>query len=219
MLASGNKPDNISNGYLITLIAKYYFDRGKDPNILIDTVKAKMLEFNIEGYQEYRYANKIKKTCIDLYDSESKNLFRELEYVPIYEKELKVVESLPNDRQKKFMFTLFAIARYMNSEGWINKKDSKGLSEVFKLLGDITRTQILWVLDKNEMCVCDIANVLNMTKSSISHQLAVLRKSGIVKCRREGKEVYYMLDDEHIKKLYEIGIEHINHKLKGDDYE
>ena len=133
ILASGNKPDNISNGYLITLIAKYYFDRGKDPNILIDTVKAKMLEFNIEGYQEYRYANKIKKTCIDLYDSESKNLFRELEYVPIYEKELKVVESLPNDRQKKFMFTLFAIARYMNSEGWINKKDSKGLSEVFKL--------------------------------------------------------------------------------------
>ena len=133
ILASGNKPDNISNGYLITLIAKYYFDRGKDPNILIDTVKTKMLEFNIEGYQEYRYANKIKKTCIDLYDSESKNLFRELEYVPIYEKELKVVESLPNDRQKKFMFTLFAIARYMNSEGWINKKDSKGLSEVFKL--------------------------------------------------------------------------------------
>lgn len=61
ILASGNKPDNISNGYLITLIAKYYFDRGKDPDILIDTVKTKMLEFNIEGYQEYRYANKIKK--------------------------------------------------------------------------------------------------------------------------------------------------------------
>ena len=61
ILASGNKPCNISNGYLITLIAKYYFDRGKDPNILIDTVKTKMLEFNIEGYQEYRYANKIKK--------------------------------------------------------------------------------------------------------------------------------------------------------------
>lgn len=135
ILASGNKPDNISNGYLITLIAKYYFDRGKDPNILIDTVKKKMLEFNIEGYQEYRYANKIKKTCTDLYDydSESKKLFRELEYVPIYEKELKIVESLPNDRQKKFMFTLFAIARYMDCGGWINKKDSKGLSEVFKL--------------------------------------------------------------------------------------
>ena len=153
ILASGNKPDNISNGYLITLIAKYYFDRDKDPNILIDTVKAKMLEFNIEGYQEYRYANKIKKTCIDLYDSESKNLFRELEYVPIYEKELKVVESLPNDRQKKFMFTLFAIARYMNSEGWINKKDSKGLSEVFKLanvtLSSDKRNELLHELYSN----------------------------------------------------------------------
>ena len=85
------------------------------------------------------------------------------------------------------------------------------LSGVFKLLGDITRTEILWVLDKNEMCVCDIANVLNMTKSSISHQLAVLRSAGIVNFRREGKEVYYRLDDEHITKLYEIGIEHIEH--------
>ena len=133
IIASGVKPDNISNGYLITLIAKYYFDKDKSQDDLIDIVKKKMLDFNIEGYQEYRYANKIKKACIELYDLESDKLFRELEYVPIYEKELKVVESLPNDRQKKFMFTLYAIARYMNCEGWINKKDSKGLSEVFKL--------------------------------------------------------------------------------------
>ena len=133
VIASGKKPDTISNGYLITLIAKYYFDKDKSPNNLIDIVKKKMLDFNIEGYQEYRYANKITKACIELYDLESDKLFRELEYVPIYEKELKVVESLPNDRQKKFMFTLYAIARYMNCEGWINKKDSKGLSEVFKL--------------------------------------------------------------------------------------
>lgn len=133
ILASGTKPDHISNGYLITLITKYYFDKDKDLNVLIDIVKQKMIDFNIEGYQEYRYANKIKKTCIELYESESTNLFREFEYVPIYEKELKVVESLPNDRQKKFMFTLFAIARYMDCGGWINKKDSKGLSEVFKL--------------------------------------------------------------------------------------
>ena len=98
------------------------------------------------------------------------------------------------------------------------KKDElERLSKVFKLLGDITRTEILWVLDKNEMCVCDIANVLNMTKSSISHQLAILRSAGIVNFRRDGKEVYYRLDDEHITKLYEIGIEHIEHKLKGED--
>ena len=68
------------------------------------------------------------------------------------------------------------------------------------------------------MCVCDIANVLNMTKSSISHQLAILREAGIVRFRRSGKEVYYTLDDEHISRLYEIGLEHINHKLKGEDY-
>lgn len=97
------------------------------------------------------------------------------------------------------------------------REELERLSEVFKLLGDITRTQILWVLDKNEMCVCDIANVLNMTKSSISHQLAILRSAGIVNFRREGKEVYYRLDDLHITKLYEIGIEHIDHKLKGED--
>ena len=94
------------------------------------------------------------------------------------------------------------------------------LSELFKILGDLTRIKILWTLDQNEMCVCDIANVLNMTKSSISHQLAILRESGIVKYRRSGKEVYYTLDDNHIKKLYEIGIEHINHKRKEElDYE
>ena len=64
------------------------------------------------------------------------------------------------------------------------------------------------------MCVCDIANVLGMSKSSISHQLSALRKSGIVKCRRSGKEVYYTLDDDHVKQLFEVGIEHIEHKTK-----
>jgi ArsR family transcriptional regulator len=94
------------------------------------------------------------------------------------------------------------------------------LSELFKILGDLTRIKIIWILDNHEMCVCDIANVLNMTKSSISHQLAILRTAGIVKYRKAGKEVYYTLDDEHIKRLYEIGLEHIDHKLKrGEDYE
>lgn len=98
-----------------------------------------------------------------------------------------------------------------------SKEELERLSQVFKLLGDLTRTEILWVLDKNEMCVCDIANVLNMTKSSISHQLALLREAGIVEYRKVGKEVYYRLDDFHITKLYEIGIEHIDHKLKGEN--
>ncbi len=86
------------------------------------------------------------------------------------------------------------------------------ISDFYKILGDTTRMKILYALDKNEMCVCDIANVLSMSKSSISHQLGTLRRSGIVRCRKVGKEVYYMLDDEHVKKVIEIGIEHIEHK-------
>ncbi len=96
----------------------------------------------------------------------------------------------------------------MASEDVFNK-----LAEFFKILGDTTRTKILFALDKNEMCVCDIANVLGMSKSSISHQLGTLRRSGIVKCRRQGKEVYYTLDDNHIKELFEVGLEHIEHKV------
>ena len=86
------------------------------------------------------------------------------------------------------------------------------IADFFKILGDTTRIKILFALDKKEMCVCDIANVLNMSKSSISHQLGTLRRSGIVRCRKEGKEVYYMLDDDHVKKVIEVAIEHIEHK-------
>lgn len=85
------------------------------------------------------------------------------------------------------------------------------LSDLFKVLSDSTRIKILQTLDRNEMCVCDIANVLNMTKSSISHQLAILRDAHVVKYRRAGREIYYMLDDEHITNIYELGLEHIKH--------
>lgn len=97
--------------------------------------------------------------------------------------------------------------KQMADEDLINK-----LADFFKILGDTTRTKILYALDKNEMCVCDIANVLNMSKSSISHQLGTLRKSGIVKCRKEGKEVFYMLDDDHVKQVFEVGTQHIEHR-------
>lgn len=86
------------------------------------------------------------------------------------------------------------------------------LADLFKLIGDTTRCRILFILDKREMCVCDIANVLSMTKSAVSHQLATLRRSGVVKCRKDGKEVYYTLDDDHVVRLFEVGLEHINHK-------
>lgn len=86
------------------------------------------------------------------------------------------------------------------------------IADFYKLLGDTTRIKILTAIDIQEMCVCDIANVLGMSKSSVSHQLGTLRRSGIVRCRKVGKEVYYMLDDDHVKKVIEIGIEHIEHK-------
>ena len=97
--------------------------------------------------------------------------------------------------------------KQMADENILNK-----LAEFFKILGDTTRTKILYALDKNEMCVCDIANVLNMSKSSTSHQLGTLRRSGIVKCRKVGKEVFYTLDDEHVKEVFEVGMEHIEHR-------
>ena len=89
------------------------------------------------------------------------------------------------------------------------------VSNFFKIIGDNTRIKILFSLDKNEMCVCDRANTLEMSKSSISHQLSILKENGIIKSRRSGKEVYYTLDDEHVSEVFEVALEHIKHK-KGE---
>lgn len=84
------------------------------------------------------------------------------------------------------------------------------LAELFKVFGDSTRIKILFVLFEAEMCVCDIARVLNMTPSAISHQLKVLKQSGLVKFRRDGKSIFYSLADEHISTILGTGMEHIN---------
>lgn len=96
-----------------------------------------------------------------------------------------------------------------------NKEIFNNLANFYKLIGDPTRCKILFAIDQHEMCVCDLANTLSMTKSSISHQLSKLRSMGIVKSRKVAKEVYYTLDDEHVGKVFEIGLEHINHKKIG----
>lgn len=90
------------------------------------------------------------------------------------------------------------------------------LAEFYKIIGNDTRCKIIFALSLNEMCVCDLANVLTMTKSSISHQLSGMRGAGVVKCRREGKEVYYSLDDEHITNIFAISLTHISHKHKEE---
>lgn len=84
------------------------------------------------------------------------------------------------------------------------------LAELYKVFGDSTRIKILFALYKSELCVCDIAELLHMTQSAISHQLRVLKQSKLVKFRRDGKTVYYSLDDDHIFKIIDQGLEHIS---------
>ncbi|MDD3171428.1 MAG: metalloregulator ArsR/SmtB family transcription factor [Bacilli bacterium] len=86
------------------------------------------------------------------------------------------------------------------------------LGNLFKIIGDTTRVKILYSISEEELCVCDISAVLNMTHSAISHQLKVLKDARIVKNRREGKNVYYSLDDEHIEQIFNMGLVHINEK-------
>lgn len=83
------------------------------------------------------------------------------------------------------------------------------LINFYKLIADSTRIKILFVLDQHEMCVCDIANSLNMTKSAISHQLKLLKENNLIKSRKEGKEVFYTLNDEHVTQVFEIALSHV----------
>ena len=83
------------------------------------------------------------------------------------------------------------------------------LSELFKIFGDSTRIRILYVLFESEMCVCDIAQLLNMNQSAITHQLRALKQSKLVKSRREGKTVFYSLADSHVRTIIDQGVEHV----------
>ena len=83
------------------------------------------------------------------------------------------------------------------------------LSELFKVFGDSTRIRILYCLFASEMCVCDIATLLTMTQSAISHQLSVLKKNKLVKSRRDGKTIFYSLADSHVRAILDQGVEHV----------
>lgn len=84
------------------------------------------------------------------------------------------------------------------------------LAELFKVFGDVTRLRILFVLFKSELCVCDIAESLDMTQSAISHQLKVLKQIKLVKARREGKSIFYSLSDNHVASIIAQGLEHVD---------
>ena len=83
------------------------------------------------------------------------------------------------------------------------------LADLFKLFGDSTRIAILWALCESEMCVCDLCALMQMKQPAVSHQLKNLKQSRVVKARRDGKVIYYSLNDDHIRKLLNLGMEHI----------
>ena len=83
------------------------------------------------------------------------------------------------------------------------------LADLFKVFSDTTRIKILYVLFESELCVCDIARLLNLTQSAVSHQLRILKASNLVRFRREGKTVFYSLDDNHVRSVLALGMEHV----------
>ena len=89
------------------------------------------------------------------------------------------------------------------------EEDLYDLAELFKVFGDSTRIRILYALFESELCVCDIAELLNMSQSAISHQLRVLKQARLVRNRREGKTVYYFLADDHVRAIIGQGMDHI----------
>jgi ArsR family transcriptional regulator, lead/cadmium/zinc/bismuth-responsive transcriptional repressor len=96
------------------------------------------------------------------------------------------------------------------SKAMPKEEDFYDLADLYKMFSDSTRVRILWALSREKMCVCDIAVLLNMTKSAISHQLKSLRLANLVKYNKKGKVVYYSLADSHVKDIFEKGFEHIH---------
>ena len=102
--------------------------------------------------------------------------------------------------------TISGVKEQMCSEGTL-----LDLAEIFKVLGDHTRVRILQALSVSELNVCCLAELLNMSSSAVSHQLRILRSAKIVKFRKEGKNVFYSLDDQHVENLMQEGLEHVQH--------
>lgn len=84
------------------------------------------------------------------------------------------------------------------------------VADFYKIMGDCTRIRLLCALENSEMCLCDLSVLLDMTKSALSHQLKTLREARLVKARKHGKHVFYSLDDEHIKSILDMALEHVS---------
>jgi len=92
------------------------------------------------------------------------------------------------------------------------EEDLYDLAELFKVFGDSTRIRILYALIEGNLCVGDIAQILNLSQSSVSHQLRILKDAKLVKFKREGKVIFYSLDDDHVKTILNMGMEHIEER-------
>lgn len=114
----------------------------------------------------------------------------------------------PEDDTCDYMHAHDDVIRSVNEE-MPDEEVLYDLAELFKVFGDSTRIKILYVLFQSEMCVCDIAQLLNMSQSAISHQLRVLKQTKLVKYRRDGKTVFYSLADSHVTTILNQGLEHI----------
>lgn len=124
-----------------------------------------------------------------------------------YEKELK--NMVANDTPKcEYMHAHEEMVEKVNSS-MPDEELLYDLAELYKVFGDSTRIKILYVLFETEMCVCDIAQLLNISQSAVSHQLRVLKQSHLVKYRRDGKTIFYSLADEHVHTIIEQGMDHI----------
>jgi len=99
-------------------------------------------------------------------------------------------------------------------EHMLSDSEVESLSTVFKILSDPTRVRIVWAIKDRELCVCDLAAALGMTKSAISHQLKAMKDIHIVKSRRDGKNIFYSLDDEHVTEIISLTQVHIRHTHK-----
>lgn len=93
----------------------------------------------------------------------------------------------------------------------VNIDDAATLAELFRILGDPNRLRIISVLMHHELCVHDITELVGLSQSAVSHQLRVLRQMRLVRTRKEGRKVYYALDDEHVRELFRLSLEHISH--------
>jgi len=108
------------------------------------------------------------------------------------------------------MSTYSYVAR---GDGRLDDDSAAALAETFKVLGDTTRVRILDVLSRTELCVQDLAGVLGLTPSAVSHQLRLLRTSRLVRTRRDGRQIFYALDDDHIVGLFRQGLEHVEERI------